>query len=44
MHDLEVGEHLFRFPGGLKLRHHKQIACRDPLARPDMPEALYLPL
>jgi len=44
MHDLEVGEHLYRFPGGLKLRHYKQIACRDPLARPDMPEALYLPL
>ncbi|HKL49641.1 MAG TPA: electron transport complex subunit RsxC [Wenzhouxiangellaceae bacterium] len=44
MHDFEVGEHLYRFPGGLRLRHHKQIACRDPLARPDMPEALYLPL
>jgi len=44
MHDLEVGEHLYRFPGGLKLRHHKQIACRDPLTRPDMPNALYLPL
>lgn len=44
MHDFEVGEHLYRFPGGLKLRHHKQIACRDPLSRPEMPEALYLPL
>jgi len=44
MRDLEIGEHLYRFPGGLKLRHHKQIACRDPLARPDLPEALFLPL
>lgn len=44
MHELEVGRHLYRFPGGLKLRHHKQVACRDPLARPDLPRALYLPL
>jgi len=44
MHELDVGEQLYRFPGGLKLRHHKQIACRDELIRPDMPEALYLPL
>jgi len=36
--------HLYRFPGGLKLRHHKQVACRDPLTRPALPEALYLPL
>ena len=44
MPDLEVGKHLYRFPGGLKLRHHKQIACRDPLLRPEMPQALYLPI
>jgi len=44
MPDLDVGSHLYRFPGGLKLRHHKQIACRDPLARPELPQALYLPL
>lgn len=42
--ELEVGEHLYRFPGGLKLRHHKQVACREPLIRPPMPESLYLPL
>lgn len=41
---LEVGRHLYRFPGGLKLRHHKQIACREPLARLPLPETLYLPL
>lgn len=40
----EVGRHLHRFPGGLKLRHHKQIACREPLARPELPRTLYLPL
>jgi len=44
MPDLEVGQHLYRFPGGLELRHHKQIACRDPLVRPPLPQALYLPL
>ena len=44
MPDLEVGHHLYRFPGGLKLRHHKQIACRDPLIRPELPQALYLPI
>ncbi|MBS3822814.1 MAG: electron transport complex subunit RsxC [Wenzhouxiangellaceae bacterium] len=44
MSDFEVGRHLHRFPGGLRLRHHKQIACRDPLTRPELPRALYLPL
>jgi len=44
MSELEVGSQLYRFPGGLKLRHHKQIACRDPLVRPQLPQALYLPL
>lgn len=44
MPEPEVGRHLYRFPGGLRLRHHKQIACRDPLTRPALPAALYLPL
>ncbi|MGK7297115.1 MAG: electron transport complex subunit RsxC [Candidatus Wenzhouxiangella sp. M2_3B_020] len=44
MPELDVGEHLHRFPGGLRLRHHKQIACREPLIRPALPDALYLPL
>ncbi|MFU8877128.1 MAG: electron transport complex subunit RsxC [Wenzhouxiangellaceae bacterium] len=43
MPELEVGRHLYRFPGGLKLRHNKQIACREPLTRIDLPERLYLP-
>ncbi len=42
--ELEVGRHLYRFPGGLKLRHNKQIACQVPLARIELPEFLYLPL
>jgi len=41
---LDVGRHLYRFPGGLKLRHHKQIACREPLDRAPLPVKLYLPL
>jgi electron transport complex protein RnfC len=44
MAELEVGRHRYRFPGGLRLRHHKQIACRDPLIRPELPRRLYLPL
>jgi len=41
--ELDVGRHRYRFPGGLRLRHNKQIACRDPLTRLPMPERLYLP-
>jgi Na+-translocating ferredoxin:NAD+ oxidoreductase subunit C len=38
------GDRIFSFPGGLKLRHHKQIACRDPVRRPPLPEKLFVPL
>ena len=38
------GGRIFSFPGGLKLRHHKQIACRDPVRRPALPDRLYVPL
>ncbi|NKI35417.1 electron transport complex subunit RsxC [Wenzhouxiangella sp. XN79A] len=44
MAEFELGRHLYRFPGGLKLRHHKQIACRDPLTPAPLPERLWLPL
>ena len=44
MADFDIGRHLYRFPGGLKLRHHKQIACRDPLERLPLPDRLVLPL
>ncbi|MEM7055212.1 MAG: electron transport complex subunit RsxC, partial [Pseudomonadota bacterium] len=40
----DIGERLYRFPGGLKLRHHKKIACEQPLTRLPLPERLYLPL
>jgi electron transport complex protein RnfC len=42
--DLDVGRHLYRFPGGLRLRHHKQVACQDPLVRLPLPARLHLPL
>ncbi len=42
MNDERVGECLHRFPGGLKLRHHKQIACVEPLSSVPLPERLYL--
>ena len=35
---------LNRFPGGLELTHHKQVALRLPLAEPPLPERFYLPL
>ena len=44
MAELDVGRRLYRFPGGLKLRHHKQMACSEPLSRPALPEQLCLPL
>ena len=44
MADPDIGQRLYRFPGGLKLRHHKQIACAAPLARPETPDQLALPL
>lgn len=44
MPDQLPGERLYSFPGGLELRHHKQIACRRPVQRPPLPERLYIPL
>ncbi len=38
------GDRIFSFPGGLKLKHHKQMACREPVRRPPLPERLYVPL
>jgi len=38
------GDRIFSFPGGLKLKHHKQIACREPVRRPPLPERLFVPL
>lgn len=36
------GDRIYSFPGGLKLRHNKQVACRQPIAEPDLPERLYV--
>lgn len=36
------GEQVHRFHGGLRLRHHKKISCRDPIARLPMPEHLVI--
>jgi Na+-translocating ferredoxin:NAD+ oxidoreductase subunit C len=44
MPDSLPGDRIFSFPGGLKLRHHKQIACRHSVERPSLPERLYVPL
>ena len=35
---------LHAFPGGLKLRHHKQISCQQPPAQARLPERLYIPI
>ncbi|KAA9132496.1 electron transport complex subunit RsxC [Marinihelvus fidelis] len=39
-----VGERLHRFPGGLRLRHHKQVACQQPVERPPLPAVLVVPM
>jgi len=36
------GDRIYSFPGGLKLRHNKQVACRQPIAEPELPERLYV--
>lgn len=44
MADPAPGDRLYSFPGGLKLRHHKQVACEQPVARPPLPPRLIVPL
>lgn len=39
-----AGEHLYRFHGGLRLRHNKKISCQDAAARPPLPGALLVPV
>lgn len=36
------GDRIYSFPGGLRLRHHKQVACQQPVARPPLPDRLYI--
>ncbi|RFF28944.1 MULTISPECIES: electron transport complex subunit RsxC [unclassified Wenzhouxiangella] len=42
MDDLLPGDRIHGFPGGLKLEHHKAVACERPVARPPMPERLFI--
>ncbi len=39
-----VGETLHAFPGGLTLRHHKQVACQSPLRHLPLSAHYYLPI
>lgn len=41
---MAIGERLYSFPGGLKLRHHKQVSCQLPLTEAGLPEKLYIPI
>ncbi len=38
------GLRLHGFPGGLKMRHHKQVSCRQPPAVAEIPKRLYIPI
>jgi Na+-translocating ferredoxin:NAD+ oxidoreductase subunit C len=40
----EAGLRLHGFPGGLKMRHHKQVSCQQPPAVAEIPERLYIPI
>ncbi len=39
-----AGERLYRFDGGLRLRHHKKMSCEVPVQRAALPQRLYVPL
>ena len=40
----QAGERTHHFHGGLRLRHHKKISCRDPVQQPPLPKLLAVPL
>ncbi|TVQ34146.1 MAG: electron transport complex subunit RsxC [Wenzhouxiangella sp.] len=44
MSDSGIGQRLWNFPGGLRLRHHKKIACERPVAEAGLPERLHIPI
>lgn len=44
MDEVLPGDRIHGFPGGLKLAHHKQVACRQPIARPALPGRLFIAL
>ena len=39
-----AGTRLYRFDGGLRLRHHKKMSCEVPVQRAALPQRLYVPL
>lgn len=41
---MDIGQRLHSFPGGLKLRHHKQVSCRQAPRFAGLPERLYIPI
>jgi len=36
------GDRIYGFPGGLKLQHHKRVACQHPVERPPLPKRLFI--
>lgn len=42
MTESHPGDRIYGFPGGLKLAHHKRVACRHPVERVPLPERLYV--
>jgi len=42
MDEPRPGDRIHGFPGGLRLRHHKQVACRRTVQRPPLPPRLYI--
>ncbi len=44
MSESALGQRLWSFPGGLELRHHKQVSCQHPIGDAGLPEALFIPI
>lgn len=44
MDEARPGDRIHGFPGGLRLKHHKQVACRHPVSRPPLPPRLFIAL
>ncbi|NBB92724.1 MAG: electron transport complex subunit RsxC [Gammaproteobacteria bacterium] len=42
MDDALPGDRIHAFSGGLKLQHHKQLACQHPVERPPLPRRLFI--
>lgn len=42
--ETQPGDRLYHFHGGLRLRHHKKVACESPIEPLPLPDRLYVPL